>query len=78
MNNNTENVFLLSKWKHESGLLPTRVVMWKSKVGDYVTHLEVDNNNKLSFVYGHYNLAYNEALTDFISRVKRLNLESSN
>lgn len=86
MNSNTSyiKVYATSPWYqfHEDDL-PCRVVMWKpddaqarhgiQAEGSYATHLEsLDEDYRLSFFWGHYDMNYQEAIQDFSARVTKL------
>lgn len=74
MNSKTVSVIKKSKWVKRSGMLPSRVVLWHRKGDDsYITHVETMNeNDTLSFVWGHYDMTRASAEKDFTRRVKSL------
>ena len=77
MNSDSVKVIKQSRWSPPpsspmKGLLPARVVMWEDKRGNYVTHDEINNDGKLYFIAGHYDMSKEAAEVDFIKRCRVL------
>lgn len=72
MNSQTVNVVKVSETKKQDGYLDSRVVLWKDNKGTFVTHVETFENGRSSFIWGHYDMSLDSAISDFNKRVESL------
>lgn len=82
MNHTVVKCVMFSRWKYESGCVPTRIVMWKQHpelpTSTYATHYEMRREDgQYDFGVGHYDMTLEEARADFDKRCKLLGVEFS-